>query len=214
MAEKPRWERVAGWEHDEVHQKRKLTSELRFASIPAPDDESAEILLTTQAYPVNAISRIDPQDDYQMRLDLDVQDYVSKHIPGARVTSIAANGFAPFWHPDTGQRVHIGGLWLYFRNQTDTQDSNAAWYLVRYEDGSYQHGRVFDPNHPIPNRGVQGGLRDARHDLRITLPRRSRSRDLLRRVQLRHAPHRRETCQHSMDLQSNPPSSLSRVNRS
>jgi hypothetical protein len=158
----PFWKRVVGWAHHEAHQKRKLTSELRFSPIPNPDEESADILLATQAHPVNRISRIYPDDDFRMALDLDVQDYVSKHIPGARVMSIAANGFAPFQHPDTGEQVHLGGLWLYFRNQTDTQDSNAAWYLVRYSDGTYRHERVFDPNNPVPNRGVLGGLRDAR----------------------------------------------------
>ena len=90
------------------------------------------------------------------------KDYVSEHIPGARVMSIAANGFAPFQHPDTGEQVHLGGLWLYFRDQADTPDANAAWYLVRYNDGTYRHGRIFDPDHPVPNRGVPGGLRDAR----------------------------------------------------
>jgi hypothetical protein len=158
----PFWKRVAGWAHHEAHQKRKLTSELRFGPIPDPDEDSAEILLATQAHPVNAISRIHPRDDFRMALDLDVQSYVSKHIPGARVMSIAANGFAPFRHPDTGERVHLGGLWLHFRDQNDTQDSNAAWYLVRYDDGTYRHGRILDPNCPIPNRGIPGGLRDAR----------------------------------------------------
>ena len=158
----PFWKRVAGWPHHESHQERKLTSELRFSPIPNPDEESADILLATQAHPVNRISRIYPDDDFRMAVDLDVQDYVSEHIPGARVMSIAANGFASFQHPDTGEQVHLGGLWLYFRNQADTQDSNAAWYLVRYEDGTYRHGRIFDPNNPIPNRGIPGGLRDAR----------------------------------------------------
>jgi hypothetical protein len=158
----PSWERVAGWLHNEAHRKRNLTSELRFSPIPDPDEESAQILLATQAHPVNTISRIYPRDDFRMALDLDVQDYVSEHLPGARVMSVAANGFACFRHPDTGEQVYIGGLWLYFRDQTDTRDSNAAWYLVRYSDGTYRHGRILDPNLPIPNRGVLGGLRDAR----------------------------------------------------
>jgi len=158
----PFWKRVAGWPHHEAHQRRNLTSELRFSPIPNPDEKAADILLATQAHPVNSISRIDPDDDFRMTLDLDVQDYVSDRIPGARVMSIAANGFAPFRHPDTGEQVHLGGLWLYFRDQTDTPDANAAWYLVRYDDGTYGHGRIFDPNNPIPNRGIPGGLRDAR----------------------------------------------------
>ena len=197
----PSWERVAGWVHNEAHRKRNLTSELRFGPIPDPDEESAQILLATQAHPVNAVSRIYPHDDFRMAIDLDVQSYVSKHIPGARVMSIAANGFAPFRHPDTGEQVHLGGLWLYFRDQADTPDANAAWYLVRYNDGTYGHGRIFDPDHPVPNRGVLGGLRDARTDLRITVLRRPGSRALFRRFQLWHALYRRETHQHSMDLQ-------------
>ena len=76
--------------------------------------------------------------------------------------SIAANGFAPFRHPDTGEQVHLGGLWLHFGDRADTPDANAAWYLVRYNDGTYRHGRIFDPDHPVPNRCVRGGLRDAR----------------------------------------------------
>ena len=57
----PFWKRVAGWAHHEAHRKRKLTSELRFGPIPDPDEESAQILLATQAHPVNAVSRIYPR---------------------------------------------------------------------------------------------------------------------------------------------------------
>ena len=76
--------------------------------------------------------------------------------------SIATNGFAPFQHPDTGELVHLGGLWLHFPDPADTPDANAAWYLVRYSDGTYRHGQIFDPNNPIPNQRIPGGLRDAR----------------------------------------------------
>lgn len=158
----PRWERVIGWEHNDAHRERDLTSELRFAPIPDPDDESAQILLATQAHPVNTVSRIYPRHGFQIAPDLDVQRYASSHIPGARVMSIAANGFAPFVHPDTGEQVYLGGLWLYFPDRADTPDGNAAWYLARRRDGTYGHGRILDPDLPIPNRGTPGGLRDAR----------------------------------------------------
>ena len=155
----PRWVRVAGWEHQERHRRRGQTSELRFAPVTGAD---GQVLLATQAHPVNTISRIEVQDHVRTTVELDVQSFVADRFPGARVISFASNGFAPFRHPDSGEEVQMGGLWLYLGEQTVNADARAAWYLVRYGAGEYGLGRILDPAHPEPNPNARGGLRDAR----------------------------------------------------
>jgi hypothetical protein len=65
-------------------------------------------------------------------------------------------------HPDTGEKVHLAGVWITNPAGADTEEGNSSWYLVRHADGTYAHGRVWTPDDPVPNQGVSGGLRSTR----------------------------------------------------
>ena len=53
--------------------------------------------------------------------------------------------------PETGEKVHLLGLWINNPSGRATDLGGSAWYLVRHADGSYGHGRIFDPDHARPN---------------------------------------------------------------
>jgi hypothetical protein len=96
--------------------------------------------------------------------EFDAQRYFGKEFQSERavVARIAANGFTPLTDPDTGEKVHLAGLWVAHPDGADTEKGNSSWYLVRHADGSYAHGRVWTPDDPVPNKGVRGGLRTLR----------------------------------------------------
>ena len=78
---------------------------------------------------------------------------------------IAYNDMLPVTHPVTGGLVHLIPLGTRHPKGGRFRDPNelgaSAWYLVRYGEGDYGLGRVFDPSRPIPNRR-SGGLRATR----------------------------------------------------
>lgn len=84
-------------------------------------------------------------------------------MPGQIINQTGAaaayNRFTPFTDPDTGERVWLCGTWVSLQNNT-TPPNNGAFYLIRHRDGSYHHGYINDPLHPIPAGQQLTGCRD------------------------------------------------------
>jgi len=149
----PRWELVWRWPHrivdrgDEPEILRGLTA------VPDPLRCGQEVLLGTCSYP-GVIYRIDPARGFAATTELDIRKYFAKAfgVPALRGPCLSAyNDFLPAADPDTGESVHLLGVWILHPAGQGTPEGASAWYLVRHGDGTYSHGRVFDPAHPVPN---------------------------------------------------------------
>jgi hypothetical protein len=138
----PRWERVWRWPYrlredgDESEILRGLTA------LPARDGEG-EVFLAYASYP-GVVYRIDPRgSEVTATVEIDVRAHFARAF-GVREyvgPSLGAyNAITPMIHPDTGERLHLIGLWV--REPGRRGDPQGAHYLVRREDGSYGHGRI------------------------------------------------------------------------
>ena len=90
----------------------------------------------------------------EVTTELDIHAYFAKAfgVPALRGPCLSAyNNFLPVTDPDTGEKVHLFGVWINPPGGHGTDLGRSAWYLIRHSDGSYGHGRVFDPDHPRPN---------------------------------------------------------------
>ncbi len=158
----PKWEPVALRSWDDPHEpERPLVDEMRgLTAVPDPKGGERQVLLCGLKEPSCAIARIDPADG-QVTLELNVREYFEQlwgNPPGKHLI-IAYNEMTPATDPDTKEPVHLIGLWVAHPDGEEAEMGKSAWYLVRYADGSYGHGRVFDPGNPP---GGRYGLRATR----------------------------------------------------
>jgi hypothetical protein len=151
--ERPRWELLWRWPHlikekgDESEILRGLTA------IPDPAGGGHQVLLGTCNYP-GVVYRIDPKRNLAVTTELDIRAYFANvfGVSALRGPCLSAyNNFLPVTDPDTGENVHLLGLWINHPDGRATENGASAWYLIRHADGTYAHGRVFDPQHPKPN---------------------------------------------------------------
>jgi hypothetical protein len=148
-----RWELLWRWPHV-IREKGDESEILRgLTAIPDPAGGSHQVLLAACAYP-GVIYRIDPAADHAVTTELDVRAYFAQAfgVPSLNGPSlIAYNLFTPGVDPNTGEPVHLIGVWVNHPAGRATDLGASAWYLVRHANGTYRHGRVFDPAHPRPN---------------------------------------------------------------
>lgn len=165
---KPRWEHVYEWKHAAAEQEARIGHKFDrniygLAGVLDPRDPSRETLICTRNMLAQVLG-IDPTKTDKATIEFDARRYFEKEFQSdrAKVERIAANGFTPVTHPDTGEKVHLAGVWAAHPAGADTEKGNSSWYLVRHADGTYAHGRVWTPDDPVPNKGVSGGLRTTR----------------------------------------------------
>jgi hypothetical protein len=151
--EQPRWELLWRWPHV-IREKGDETEILRgLTAIPDPKGGKHQVLLGTCNYP-GVVYRIDPGRDFAVATELDIRAYFAKAfgVTELRGPCLSAyNNFLPVADPDTGEKVHLLGLWINHPHGRATEKGAGAWYLVRHADGAYGHGFIHDPKHPKPN---------------------------------------------------------------
>jgi hypothetical protein len=151
--EKPRWELLWRWPHM-IRERGDETEILRgLTAIPDPKGGKHEVLLGTCNYP-GAVYRIAPKRNFAVTTELDIRAYFAKAFGVSQLRGpclSAYNNFLPVTDPDSGEKIHLLGLWINHPDGRATENGASAWYLVRHADGTYAHGRVFDPKHPKPN---------------------------------------------------------------
>jgi hypothetical protein len=149
----PRWELLWRWPHliqehgDETVILRGLTA------IPDPNGGQHQVLLGTCHYP-GVVYRIDPSRGCAVTTELDIRAYFAKAFGVAKLAGpclSAYNNFLPATDPDTGEKILLLGVWVNHPDGKATEKGASAWYLVRHADGTYSHGRGFDPKNPRPN---------------------------------------------------------------
>jgi hypothetical protein len=114
------------------------------------------VLLGTRAFP-GVVDRIDPAKSHAASVEFDAVGHFTKlwgpyHGP---VLS-AYNLMTPVTDPETGKLAHLIGLWVEHPRRREPP-YNGAYYLVRYADGAYDWGNIYDPDHPVPaGKGLHG----------------------------------------------------------
>ncbi|MEM9188295.1 MAG: hypothetical protein AAGF12_03925 [Myxococcota bacterium] len=162
----PRWEHVYEWSHaaeaEEARIGHKLDRQIRgLTAGRSPQASSPNVLLAGRGF-TGEVLAIDPRTR-TAEVELDVTRYFSEAFGmDAVVRQIAANDFVTVQNPTDSRAVQLVGLWLSHPAGIGTPLGNSGWYLVRYPDGTYSHGRVWDPAEPVPNEDVAGGLRTVR----------------------------------------------------
>jgi PKD repeat protein len=136
-------------------------------TVPDPLGGGHEIILGAFEVP-GTIVRFDPTvsdpvNGIGVTTELDIRAYFNAVMPGQIINQTGAaaayNRFTPFTDPDTGERVWLCGTWVSLQNNT-TPPNNGTFYLIRHRDGSYHHGYINDPLHPVPSGQQLTGCRD------------------------------------------------------
>ncbi len=151
--EKPRWELLWRWPHKIQEQGDELEIMRGLTAVADPKGGAHQVLLGTCNYP-GVVYRIDPAQTLEITTELDIRAYFAKAfgVSALRGPCLSAyNNFLAVTDPDTGENVHLLGVWINHPGGHATDLGASAWYLIRHSDGSYGYGRVSDPNHPRPN---------------------------------------------------------------
>jgi hypothetical protein len=155
------WVPIKEWEDPDRPGRSRRTAQLRGMTTAPALDGKGEVLLIAWDSRDAAIERIDPRNDFTTTVELDVRDYFAKQWGRpVGISTFAYNDMLPVVHPDTGQKAHLIGLWLVDPNGEGNEIGKSSWYLVRYADGAYRYGRIWDRKNPLTD--ARYGLRGCR----------------------------------------------------
>jgi len=153
---RPRWDWIYEWAWSSPNPDMPMWTGMRGLTPLRDPRDGHDVLLGAREQP-GVIERIDPSRNHAVTLELDVRNYFSKIWYGGQlyrdVTLIAYNDMTAAVHPKTGEPIHLIGLWV-LHPERQSELGASSWYLVRYRDGSYAHGRVFDPGDSTIRRGA------------------------------------------------------------
>lgn len=157
---RPRWQRVYQW--PAINSPRYYGG-MRGLTAISTAGQSSQLLLGAREQP-GVLELIDPSREHKVVETFNYREYFERlwgRLGGAAAIA-AYNNITFMKHPDTGENAYLIGLWV---NHPDLRASNTAlglssWYLVRRENNKYEYGRVFDPEHPLPD--APKGLRATR----------------------------------------------------
>lgn len=149
----PKWERVYTWPYiqsasggDEPNIMRGITC------IPDPKGSGKNVLVGTRAFP-GIVEIIEPHNNHHVYTEFYIKDFFSSqwdvNYKGAALS--AYNYFVP----DTleGKEIWWQSLWVN-HPQNNRPPFNGSHFLVRYKDGKYEYGDIYDDKNPLPS-GMQ-----------------------------------------------------------
>jgi len=147
----PEWECVYEWETNPSS----YTAGMRgLTAVPDPFGGNHEVLLGVREIP-GVVERIDPFDNYSVTVELDVRDYFQSSVgsiqyPASWKNSLYAayNDICMIKNPQNNESVFLFGVFIAFYD-TVIPPNNGAWYLIRSVNGSYDHGYIYDYEHPL-----------------------------------------------------------------
>lgn len=152
-----RWQLVYDWPAP----RRSPAGGMRaITGVPNPQNPGRPVILGAREVP-GIIVRIDPSRNYADTIELNLQEFFQNLWQGwperGRQINLAAyNEFTPVTHPDTGEKVHLVGVWVVHPNYNQPP-YNGSHYLVRHQDGTYDAGYVYDYNRPLsPGEELRG----------------------------------------------------------
>ncbi len=112
--EKPRWELLWRWPHKIQEQGDEMEIMRGLTAVADPKGGAHQVLLGTCNYP-GVVYRIDPSPKLEVTTELDIHAYFAKAfgVSALRGPCLSAyNNFLPVTDPDTGEKVHLFGVWI------------------------------------------------------------------------------------------------------
>ena len=152
---------VPEWEDPQQAGRSLRTAQLRgMTAVPSPDGTHEDLLIAWDSRDA-VIERIDPTNGHHATVELDVRGYLAEHWGRHMgISTFAYNDMLPVKDPRTGQQAWLIGLWVVYPEGEGNELGKSSWYLVRYADGEYRYGRIWDPGNPLTDSPY--GLRGCR----------------------------------------------------
>jgi hypothetical protein len=146
----PRWELVYTWPYipsstggDETNIMRGITC------VPDPKGNNNEVIIGTRAFP-GIVEVIEPNNNHYVYTELKIKDFFTSQwdTPYKGPALSAYNYFLS----DTidGEEIWWQSLWVTHPDIYKGHPYNGSHFLVRYKDGTYKYGDIFDDKNPVP----------------------------------------------------------------
>lgn len=146
--EKPRWEKKYDWYTGAPAPYEKIMRGLTTLTNTASGEP--EILCAIEDPPAPVVCRLRPRDKFSVVDEINYRDFFTGLFgaaPNAHTMNAAAiNGFEPVTIPGTTHTARFV-LTYTIHPKSPAAGYNGAYYLIRFDDATYDYGIVADPNH-------------------------------------------------------------------
>jgi len=146
--EKPRWEKKYDWYRGEPAPYEKIMRGLTTLTNTASGE--TEILCAIEDPPAPVVRRLRPRDKFSVVDEINYRDFftgIFGAAPNSRSMNAAAiNGFEPVTIPGTTNTARLVTTYT-IHPKSPAAGYNGAYYLIRFDDATYDWGKVADPNH-------------------------------------------------------------------
>jgi hypothetical protein len=145
----PSWELIYRWQYNALDQGDETNIMRGITCIPDPKGTGKNVIVGTRAYP-GIVEIIEPHNNHNIYTELYIKSFFSSQwdisYKGAALS--AYNYFVP----DTidGKELWWQSLWVE-NPKNNKHPYNGSHFLVRYKDGNYQYGDIFDDKNPVPS---------------------------------------------------------------
>jgi len=144
----PVWQLVYRWPYipsahgDENNIMRGITT------IPDPLGSNNQVIIGTRSNP-GIIQIIQPFNNHNVYTELNVKSFLGM-VWGVNYTGYSLMAYN-YFEPDTlnNQKVWWVSLGAKHPNY-NVHPYNGSFYLLRYQNGTYKYGHIYDNNHPVP----------------------------------------------------------------
>jgi hypothetical protein len=144
----PTWELVYEWPDTG---NIRLGKNMRGLTPVSDPEGSGRQMLIGVIENLEQIVRIDPETGEVVEIELDLEEFWDRLWgDDANFHYAAYNNMLPMINPETGRPVHFIGVWVIHPKPWGTVERNAAYFLIRHEDGTYDWGQVRDETIPTP----------------------------------------------------------------
>ena len=144
----PTWQLVYRWPYipgqgDEQKIMRGITT------IPDPLNSNNQVIIGTRSHP-GVIEIIQPFNNHNVYTELNVKSFLGT-VWGVNYTGPSLMAYN-YFEPDTlnNQKVWWVSLGAIHPNG-NVHPYNGSYYLLRYQNGTYKYGHIYDNNNPVPN---------------------------------------------------------------
>jgi hypothetical protein len=147
-AASPRWELIYEWPRTGD---TSLGTNMRgLTAVPRLDGQPGDLLLGVVEN-LERIVRIDPANGHSVTDEFLCESYFdAKWGVTANYNYAAYNDTLWATEPRNGERLLLMGTWTVYPGSYPSFYKNNSWFLIRHNDGSYEHAFVHDPAFSIP----------------------------------------------------------------
>ena len=148
--ENPSWELIYRWPYNALDEGDETNIMRGITCIPDPKGTGKDVIVGTRAYP-GVVEIIEPHNNHKIYTELYIKSFFSSQwdINYNRGVSLSAYNY---FVPDTIDSEEIWWQSLWVENpKNSSHPYNGSHFLVRFKDGTYQYGDIFDNKNPVPN---------------------------------------------------------------